>query len=105
MFVALMSPFLLGGEVVSPHRQTLALGVEQTSSARIENRKFNDFATAYIPEISQHLSTNQSGWLATWSTANELGRPLYHLSGFSPAYLPDGYWLKLLVIHSAISLS
>ncbi len=91
MFVALMSPFLLGGEVVSPHQQTVELGIEQTSSARVENRKFNDFSIVYIPEISQHLSANQSGWLATWSTANELGRPLYHLSGFSPAYLPG--WL------------
>ena len=31
----------------------------------------------------------RSGWLTLWTNQNELGRPVYQISGFSPAYLPS----------------
>jgi hypothetical protein len=59
--------------------------------APLQNNKFSDYTQVYIPEISEHLHGARSGWLTLWTDKTELGRPLYHLSGFSPAYPPS--WL------------
>jgi hypothetical protein len=87
-FTIALWPYLFEGKVIAPHRQALELALPQSHSSGmgIENRKFNDFFTVYVPEISQHLTGPRSTWLATWSPYNELGRPLYHSWGFSPAY-------------------
>lgn len=87
--------------VVAPHRQVLEVGqVGRTNSddANIENRKFSDYTNAYIPEITEHLTAARSGWLSLWSNNTELGRPLYQISGFSPAYMPS--WLIAKVTNS-----
>jgi hypothetical protein len=100
-FAALTFPYWLRGEVVAPYRPGWEIGAPAaTESGRIENRKFGDHPRAYIPEITRHFyvaptndrsRTDRSGWLALWSDQNELGRPLHHVSGFSPAYPPS--WL------------
>ena len=92
LFLALTHPFWLFGEVASPYRLTSDIGVLQTTvSTNVENGKFSDYWYSYIPEIRAHLTERRSGWLALWTNKNELGRPLTHLSGFSPVYLPT--WL------------
>lgn len=78
--------------VAVPHKQALEVGYvgyANPNHTHIENRKFSDFANAYIPEITEHLTATRSGWLPLWSNRTELGRPLYHISGFSSAYLPS----------------
>lgn len=73
--------------MIAPHRQTLEIGaVDTVRDPQIENRKFNDFTKAYIPEITEHLTADRSGWLSLWTDQNEFGRPIYQISGFSPAY-------------------
>lgn len=86
--------------VVAPHRQAVEVGqVELANSSpfNIENRKFNDYTNAYIPEISEHLTVARSGWLSLWFKSTELGRPLYQISGFSSAYLPT--WIFTRIFH------
>lgn len=98
LFLGLTSPYLLFGEVVAPHKQYVEIGVMDTishnaatylQSGKIENSKFNDYINAYIPEISVHLKGARSSWLTLWTDKNELGRPAYQISGFSPAYFPS----------------
>lgn len=102
LFLGLTLPYLTLGEVVAPHKQHLEVGATDTISHNegtnlkyIENRKFNDYIDAYIPEISAHLKSARSGWLTLWVDKNELGRPVYQISGFSPAYLPSWIVSKL----------
>lgn len=89
LFFSLIAPFLLMGEVVAPHRQLAEIGIFQAGpiSAYLENRKFSDNTNSYIPEINAHLNGPRSGWLALWTSQNELGRPVYQTGGFSRAYL------------------
>lgn len=94
LFFGLASPYLLFGEVASPHKQYIEIGAIETMDANllpghIENRKFSDYTNAYLPEISEHLKGSRSGWLTLWTDKNELGRPVYQISGFSPAYFPS----------------
>ena len=92
LFVVLIWPYWLRGCVIAPHRHFSELAIaDQTGSKQIENRKFSDFTNGYIPEISKHLNGARTGWLTLWVAQNELGRPAYQISGFSPAYMPT--WL------------
>lgn len=88
--LSVFHPYLTG-EVTAPHRQAAEVGATQVnlSSPHGENRKFSDYNNAYIPEISEHLIGNRSGWLTLWTNKNELGRPVYQISGFSSVYLPS----------------
>ena len=91
-FLVLIWPYWLGGYVIAPHRQFSELAVvDQTGAKQTENREFSDFSNGYIPEISEHLKGSRSSWLTTWTNKNELGRPVYQISGFSPSYAPS--WL------------
>lgn len=88
LFAVLTFRYWAFGEVIAPHRQAQELGMPGIEiPQQPENRKFSDYSNAYIPEIQQLLHGRRSGWLALWSDANELGRPLSHL-GFSAAYPP-----------------
>lgn len=91
LFFGLTTPYLLFGEVAAPHRQSIEVGAidANLNSTLIENRKFSDYTNAYIPEISTHLNGERSSWLKLWTNQNELGRPTYQISGFSPTYLPS----------------
>ncbi len=92
LFSLLTFQYWMKGEVISPYRplQEIAL-TDSADQHRLENRKFSDFENMYIPEISEHLGGLRSGWLKLWGNHNELGRPVYQISGFSPAYFPS--WL------------
>ena len=82
------APILFKAEVIFPHNNT-----RETHSTilkddeHISNRKFTDQSWAYIPEINHHLNGNSHAWLSTWNPYVQLGRPAYHLCGFSKAYL------------------
>ncbi|MCX5871515.1 MAG: hypothetical protein NTY00_13015 [Deltaproteobacteria bacterium] len=91
LFFCLMAfPYWGKGEVIAPHRQFSELSATDNSGAtQLENRKFSDFTNGYIPEISAHLKGARSSWLTLWTDNNELGRPVYQISGFSPAYFPS----------------
>lgn len=93
----LFSPFLFFGDVVAPHRQSIELRAPEVGIEKeyAENRKFNDYPNAYIPEISEHLHGIRSGWLTLWTDKTELGRPIYQISGFSPAYFPSWFLAHL----------
>jgi len=89
-FFVLFFPYWGGGEVIAPFRQFAELGLPDTSlTNHIENRKFSDFPQGYIPAISEHFHAPRSGWMTLWTENNELGRPVYHRAGFSPAWLPS----------------
>lgn len=91
LFALLYFHSYLFGNVAAPHRQILEVGAVETNltSSQLENRKVSDYSSAYIPEITEHLHGSRSGWLTLWTDHNELGRPVYHVSGFSPAYPPS----------------
>ncbi|HRO22595.1 MAG TPA: hypothetical protein PK667_12425, partial [Nitrosomonas europaea] len=96
LFLVLILPYWLGGDVIAPHRQFAELVIaDPTEAKQLENRKFSDFTNGYIPEISGHLNGPHSGWLTLWVTHNELGRPAAQLAGFSPAYMPSWLLSKL----------
>jgi len=89
-FLILTLPYWGLSEVIGPHRQFSELAAaDNTGATQLENRKFSDFTNGYIPEISAHLKGARSGWLTLWTDKNELGRPAYQISGFSPAYFPS----------------
>jgi len=80
------------GEVVSPNKQAKEIAAPSSKdSTHIESRRFSDYTTSYIPTIDELLRGARSGWLTLWTNQNELGRPIAHLSAFSPTYLP--VWL------------
>lgn len=93
LFLGFISPILIYGEVIAPYRtdKETAANANPSIPERIENRKFGDFANSYIPEIHQNLNGKRSGWLPLWTNQNELGRPLYQISGFGATYFPS--WL------------
>jgi hypothetical protein len=94
LFFALIHPFWMFGEVVAPYPLAAETGPPPAPSAYIENGKFFDYWHFFIPEIQSHVQASRSGWLALWTSTNELGRPLYH-GGFSGAYLPMWVLAKL----------
>ena len=88
LFLILIWPYWAGEDVIAPHRNFSELSiVDQTGVKQIENRKFGDFSSSFIPETSEHLNGVRSGLLTLWVNKNELGRPAYHSAGFSPAYI------------------
>lgn len=87
LFFVLIHPFWMFGEVVAPYPLAAETGPSRTPSAYVENGKFFDYWHFFVPEIQSHVQAPRSGWLALWTSSNELGRPLYH-GGFSGAYSP-----------------
>lgn len=99
VFVALVSQVLDGSRVVSPLRQT-HFGIESHETfPQTEDSKFSDFVMYAVPESTVFLQGKRSGWLVTWTPYTELGRPTSHLSGLSPAYLPN--WILSKIFNDA----
>lgn len=94
-FLALFSPYLIEGKLIIPFRPSIELGDTTSPAEGIENLKFGDYMTVFIPEVNHHLIAPRSGWLATWNDQNELGRPSF-ASGFSPAYFPTWILQKFI---------
>jgi hypothetical protein len=102
LFFALIHPFWLFGEIIAPYQLVSEIrGPEVSDSARIQNIKFADYWHAYIPEIRDQLQAPRSGWLALWTSPNELGRPILH-GCFSAAYAST--WLLLKITDSPFRL-
>lgn len=80
----------LRGEVIAPTRLGTQFGISDVAGqdGRFENEKFSDYANVFLPEVNAFLNGPRSGDVALWAPYNELGRPLYHVSGFSPVYPP-----------------
>lgn len=94
-------PALVRGAVVFPHDNGLQVGEVATApdEGEASNLRFSDQSSFYVPELNAHLHAPRSGWIATWTDDVQLGRPLTHLSGFSPAYPPT--WLLMRVLDDA----
>jgi hypothetical protein len=96
IFLALFAQVCGGTRVISPLRQGALLGSQTTeTSHEPENGKFSDYVTYYIPDATVFLDGKRSSWIATWMPYNELGRPISHLLGLSPAYLPNWILSKI----------
>src|SRR5579871_2730058 len=88
-FLIISFPYWGRGEVIAPYVPSAEMAAPALPPAGIENRKFSDYFDAFVPLIAQHQSEPRSGWLALWTGQNELGHPLEHVAGLSPAYLPS----------------
>ncbi len=90
LFALLTYPYWLQHQVVAPYRPYASLGVSRTQEPEhlIENYKFSDFFTDFIPGMSEATDGGRWQSLVTWTNRNELGRPLLHLEGLTTAYLP-----------------
>lgn len=89
LMLLLFLPYLRG-EVVAPTRLGPQFGIQDTTirGTHFENPKFSDYPNVFLAEVDAFLHAPRSGNVALWTTQNELGRPLYHVSGFSPVYPP-----------------
>ena len=83
-----------GKAVIYPHDNCLELHLAQGcmedgahGSEAVQNRKFSDQSSVFIPELYWHLNARHSSWLALWNPAVELGRPVFQLSGIGEAWL------------------
>ncbi len=91
--LGLLSPYI-SGEVIVPYLQEIDIGAAakiNVHQKRYENRKFSDYVIQYIPQITENIMAKRSGFLPLWTDNNELGRPMFHLSGFSQAYFPSWF--------------
>ena len=83
-----------GKAVIYPHDNCLELHLAQgcrehgaPGREAIQNRKFSDESSVFVPELYWHLNGRQSSWLSLWNPAVELGRPVFQLSGIGEAWL------------------
>ena len=88
LFSALTFPYWGQGKVISANHQLIEVGLTELPGAN-KSRLYGDFIESFIPALTEHLKGPRSGWLALWTNQNELGHPLIHMAGFSPAYLPS----------------
>lgn len=102
LFLVLVTPLLLRGEVIHPDDGRVALGLdEQTPARNVGLRRLGDTSYYYVPEVQHHLHGDRTGCMSVWNPHTQLGRPSSHLAGVSPAYLParilgwftsDAFW-------------
>lgn len=95
VLVAFFAPILARGRVVFPHDNALQVGLA-SDGGEGSNLRFSDQSAYFVPEMEAHLHAPRSEWIATWTDCVQLGRPLTHLSGLSPAYLPN--WVLSRVV-------
>ena len=102
--LVLSAPYWTTGFVVAP----FALANNTSADPRIatlpSEKRFSDYYNVFIPEIHEHLQGERSGFLKYWTSRTELGRPLFHTSGFSPVFLPT-YVLTFVTTDASIFLS
>ena len=90
LFALLMWPYWGQHQVIATTRQFAQLGLTDTSGAKeVEYPYLNDYSYSFIPEVTLQLESPRKSWLTLWTDKNELGRPIFHLSGLSPAYAPS----------------
>jgi len=73
--------------VVFPHGNSLEVGAgPEAEVGLVNNRKFSDQSSSFIPVLREQLQGNRSRWISTWNPHEQLGRPLPQLSGTGKAY-------------------
>ena len=74
--------------VVFPHDNSGEIGAdpEPAVGRLVNNRKFSDQSSQYIPFLLKQLQGNHSRWIATWNPHQQLGHPLPQLGGLGKAY-------------------
>lgn len=98
LFAFLIFPFWSSKNVITAHRQAKELAINDgLKNGPKENRSFNDYNLATLPECSEILNGQRSDWLALWTEKTELGRPIFQISGISPAYFIS--WALSQVTH------
>jgi hypothetical protein len=97
--IVLSAPYWVNGYVVAPYSvmPSTELGVPIDNLPK--QSKFSDYYVAFIPEIHENLNGPRAGLLKYWTSKTELGRPLFHSAGFSPAFLPS--FVLSLITHDA----
>lgn len=96
LFAALTFPYWGEGQVIAPNRQLTEVGLKPIPAEHLtESQLYGDYIDSFVPAVSEHLNGARSGWLVLWTNLNELGHPLYHAAGFSPAYAPSWVIAKL----------
>ena len=88
VLLAYFGPPLLRGEVIFVHDNRIEMGLSPaTDSSRISARKLSDQSSIFIPALHLQLRGDTEGWISTWNPHPELGRPAYHVSSFSKAFV------------------
>lgn len=104
-FFLLILPSIIKGDIIAPHKQFIELNNDsQSTNDQIENRKFSDFSSVFLPRVTEQLNDNNKSWLTLWSNQNELGRPVYHTTEFSLAY-PVAFLISIFTKNPLISIN
>lgn len=99
LFFGVTFPYWGEGQVTAPNRQLMEVGLRSIPDFhQTDSNYYSDIPDTFVPALTEHLTGPRSGWLALWTNDTELGRPIYHLSGFSPAYAPS--WVLAQLTHS-----
>ena len=100
VFLCWFAPGMVTQSVIMPfHPAIYANLTSEDVVTTTQTNYFDDYTTFYVPEVDMQMHEVRSGWITTWTSRVEMGRPLAHLAGFSPAYVVT--WLFLLVIDDA----
>jgi len=100
VFLCWFAPGMVTQSVIMPfHPAIYANLTSEDVVTTTQTNYFDDYTTFYVPEVDMQMHEPRSGWITTWTSRVEMGRPLAHLAGFSPAYVVT--WLFLLVIDDA----
>jgi hypothetical protein len=100
----LTAPYWTTGMVVAPYRVQIAYEDIPSEAHLLKQVRLSDYYNVFIPEIHENLNGERAGWLKYWTSNTELGRPLYHTSGFSPGFFPS-FLLSLLTNDPSVFLT
>lgn len=89
LLAAFLAPVLTGG-VIFPHDNGPEVGAPRRppEDGLVNNRRFSDLSSVYVPELHAQLHGDHAGWLHTWNPHVELGRPSPHTFGLTRAFYP-----------------
>lgn len=101
IFLCWFAPGMVTQSVMMPFHPAIYANSSPSddTTAYVQTNYFDDYATFYVPEVQMQLDEPRSSWITTWTSRVEMGRPLAHLAGFSPAYVVS--WVLMLVIDDA----
>jgi hypothetical protein len=100
----LTAPYWTTGMVVAPYRVQIAYEDIPSEELLLKQVRFSDYYNVFLPEIHENLNGERAGWLKYWTSNTELGRPMYHTSGFTAGFLPS-FVLSLFTHDPAIFLT
>ena len=86
--LVLFAPLLSRGDVLLAEDLASKWSLLAPPAAERGARPMRDQSNAFLPELAHQLSDRREGWLSTWNPHTELGRPDWHTSGLTRAFLP-----------------